>query len=174
MQWDTVSNSWQVLTTSVDTQSNIAVAHTTEMGYFDLQAPLLCSSNALEPNDDYYASTYISPSQTIQDISFDVMEDEDWFRVDTIKGTSYVLETLNLAQGVDTNIELYDQDGMTILASDDNRGGGLASKLQWIAPTTGVYFYRVSQSPGSVFGCNATYDVKLTATNKLYLPITLR
>ena len=81
---------------------------------------------------------------------------------------------MNLASGVDTYIELYDIDGVTLLASDNDFGDGLASKLTWEAPESGTYYIRVSQSPGSAYGCSASYDISVEGENLIYLPMTIR
>jgi uncharacterized repeat protein (TIGR01451 family) len=60
---------------------------------------------------------------------------------------------------VDTILQVYDQDGLTSLATDDNGGEGAASHLVWQAPMNGTYFVRTVPAVGSSVGCNASYDV---------------
>lgn len=173
-RWNELGEEWELLSSSVNTVTNMLNAETLELGEFDAQAPVLCTEDTYIHDDNYFGaeliSTYNSPTHRL----FDTSEDEDWFMVDAIKGATFSLETLNLAQGVDTNIELYDVDGTTLLAFDDNGGAGSASKLVWIAPDSGFYFYRISRNDDSVFGCNATYDLKMNITTRLYLPLLNR
>ena len=86
----------------------------------------------------------------------------------------YVIQSTNLASGVDTFLEIFDIDGITLLASDNDSGEGLASKITWEAPVSGTYFIRVSQNPGSAYGCSASYDISVKGENLLYLPMTIR
>ncbi len=61
--------------------------------------------------------------------------DEDWFTVDATVGT-LVVETVNLGDGADTLLQLYDASGSTLLDSNDNRSPGDRSSL--IARVVGV------------------------------------
>jgi hypothetical protein len=71
-------------------------------------------------------------------------------------------------------LEVFDQDGLTTLASDDNGGGNAASRLEWHAPASGMLFIRVAQAPGSAYGCSASYDISVSQELWVYLPIALR
>jgi len=80
--------------------------------------------------------------------------DQDWFRFQATAGERYLIRTSDLDGGADTYLELYDQDGVTLLAADDNGGGSNASSIQWEAPADGTYFIRVTPAPGSSYGCS--------------------
>jgi len=171
MRWNDNSNNWEELSTIVDSQKNIAIAQTIEMGYFDLQAPLHCPMDVDEPNDDYYSSSWISVNETISTQIFDITQDEDWFQFEAHGNWYYGIETENLASDVDTIIEIYDVNGITILISDNDSGDGLASKLVWKAPNNGTYFIRVKQNAGSAFGCSASYDISVKNEPPIFLPL---
>ena len=81
---------------------------------------------------------------------------------------------MNLSSGVDTYIELYDIDGVTLLASDNDFGERFSFKSYLGAPASGTYYIRVSQSPGSAYGCSASYDISVEGENLIYLPMTIR
>jgi len=153
---------WHPLTTTVDTANHIVTAQAQDLGDFDLQAPLLCPADDLELDDSYYAAKAISTDGTPVSRLFDIAEDEDWFRLEAVAGTDYIIQTDNLTTGVDTVVEIYDLDGLTLLASDDNSGGGAASKLEWQAPLDGIYFLRVAQASGSAYGCDAAYEFSVS------------
>ncbi len=88
--------------------------------------------------------------------------DYDWFSFHVTAGNEYRFETVLLTLG-DSVIHLYDTDGVTQLAADDDSGPGLASLIDWTAPTTGVYYLAVrgySSNTGS-------YD--LITTGQSYL-----
>lgn len=168
--WNTVNNEWQILSTTVNTVQKTVIAQTTQTGNFDLQAPLLCSADVREPNDNYYAANYTLADGTIWNQRFDISQDEDWFKFEAIANEMYLVETSNLASGVDTRLEVFDQDGITVLSSDDNSGEGMASYLQWVAPRDGIYFVRTTQGNSGSYGCDAAYDFSLTGPHKVYLP----
>ena len=106
--------------------------------------------------------------------AFDISEDEDWYRVDMRADRSYTLQTSALGANVDTILEVYDTDGVTRLASDDNGGGGKASRIEWRSSHDGTYFVRVSMASGSTFGCSATYGLSVEAMKQTYLPLIIR
>jgi len=172
--WDESQSKWLQLPTSVDTGENLAEALTTETGSFSLQASLICTEDSSEPDDNYDAASMISPDGALAIRLFDVAQDEDWFKLATVSGKKYVIQTSSLAVGVDTVIEVYDLDGVTLLASDDNSGEGVASRLEWQALLDGTYFIRVVQASGSTYGCNATYGLNVTQVYQRYLPLVLR
>ena len=173
-QFDAVSNSWISLPTTVDVDNHQASTQTMDIGDFDLQAPLLCSADRQEPDDSDSSSRLLSINGETTDDLFDVQQDQDWFQLNAIAGWKYVIQTQNLAPGVDTVLSLYDIDGSTLLISDDNSGGGLASKLVWQAPMSGTYFIRVTRVASSLYGCNATYQIVGLGRGELFLPFIVQ
>ncbi len=51
-QWSETTNQWIALSTTVDLTINQVSATTTDAGYFDLQAPLNCTVDNFEPDDN--------------------------------------------------------------------------------------------------------------------------
>lgn len=139
-RWDESGGSWLALPSTIDLGLRQVAAQTTEMGEFDLQAPLLCSADSTEPDDNYDTALTLSTDGVPVSRLFDIADDEDWFRFTATAGKTYELSTSGLGTGVDTILELYDLDGITLLVFDDNSGGGMASRLEWQAPLTGTYF----------------------------------
>lgn len=85
-------------------------------------------------------------------------EGEDvWYRFEAEATYEYTFETL-LTGLEDSALTLYDQDGSTILESDDNGGGGLASRIDWTASVSGTYYLKV----GSVSGIVGGYQLEFT------------
>ena len=84
--------------------------------------------------------------------------DQDWTRFDGIGGSQYIFETENLTCGSDTRLDLYDANGTTLLASNDNRSGSdLSSIISWTATKTDDLFLRVTRPSGQHE--YATYDL---------------
>ena len=173
-QWDEVSQAWVALSTTIDTVNQLATAQTTQPGHFDLQAPLVCPADTHEPNDSYDGASFIKTDGTLVSNLFDIATDEDWFKFDAWAGAEYNIQTANLAAGVDTVMELYDHDGVTLLVTDENNGDGNASSLTWQSPAGGTYFVHVRQAAGSVYGCNASYDLSILASYNIYQPLVNR
>jgi len=173
-RWNDATSAWVALPTTVDTNQKQATAQTTEIGDFDLQAPLLCPNDSKEPDDTYYVANSIASDGTQVSSVFDSAQDEDWFKLNAVAGYKYLVQTSNLATGVDTILQIYKLDGVTLLASDDNSGGGKASRLVWLAPQSGTYFLRVSQAAGSAYGCSATYQISANQVYPIFLPMILR
>lgn len=172
--WDDLNNTWTALSSSVNTAQQSVSTQTLDTGKFDLQAPLLCPTDTYEVNDDYQTAKDV-PIGVPTTFLFDIPDDEDWFRLEATTGFSYTIQTANLATGVDTIIELYNIDRGPLLVSDDNGGGGKASRLQWRAPADGIYFVRIAQASGSTNGCSAAYKLVLSQEgSKIYLPIIVK
>jgi hypothetical protein len=170
-RWSEQDSAWTALPTTSDGVRNQAMAQSGEVGNFDLQAPLLCPADNQEPNDNDDTAGLITPNNTPQNHLFDIEQDEDWFKLEAVAGHKYLLSTNNLAAGVDTVLEVYGLDGLTLLAADDDGGDNKASRLQWYAPFSGTYFIRVAQAVDRIHGCSASYRIGVTQEMQLYLPL---
>jgi hypothetical protein len=169
------SDTWTALPTTVDTVNHRVSASSSQPGRFQLLAPLACPTDASEVDDDFYHAHSISTDGRSLDRVLDSASDEDWFRVETWAGQNYTAQTGGLGPGVDTVLELYDGDGTNLLASDDDSGGGTASKLTWTASHMGIYYLRVRSFTGSSVGCSATYQLSVMAGKwSAYLPLILK
>ena len=84
----------------------------------------------------------------------------DWIRFNACAGRSYTVQTTSLGTSADTLLELYEPDCGTLIAADDNGGGGLASRIDWSSPIDGVYHVRVRQANGTV-GADRDYVLQL-------------
>ncbi|MBU4224927.1 MAG: PPC domain-containing protein, partial [Chloroflexi bacterium] len=132
----------------------------------------ISTADAYEGDDTAGIASIISLGQT-QTHNFDRMGDQDWIKFNAQEGKTYTLRTLNLGVSADTYLYLYDTDGITLLASNDDYGGTLASQLEWIAPADGIYYVLVQHWNPNVGGCGTKYDLTLSyaLNNKLYLPL---
>lgn len=159
--YDADAQQWYSLQTTVDFVNNTAVATTDLTGDFALNAPLLCSGDAVEPDDEHEKATPLWLNNGPLARLLDISEDTDWTYFSAVEGVQYTLATQNLTGG-DTVLRLYDSDGETLVTTDDNRGGGLASLIQWIAPRTETYFVEVISGSSGYTGCSAGYELALT------------
>jgi hypothetical protein len=105
-----------------------------------------------------------------------VTHKEDYAYFDAVNGVEYTIETSNLGTNADTYLYVYDTDGVTQLAYDDDGGVGLASRIVWICPGSGRYYVRErpysdsrdgaksGSGAGERTGADATYDLQVTAS----------
>jgi len=86
----------------------------------------------------------------------------DWLYFDATKDANYTIETENIGVDANTELVLYDMDGVTELMRDNNSSNGSngGSLLGWKAPTTGRYYIDVV-SVDEAMGDNRHYRVKL-------------
>lgn len=81
------------------------------------------------------------PSTTAGNL--EVTGDSDFFRFTAVGGNSYRFTT-SLGTLGDSTLTLYGTDGTTNLAfNDDDPSGGLGSRIDWIAPESGVFYLNV-------------------------------
>jgi hypothetical protein len=100
-----------------------------------------------EQNDDFNGA-YTLPVATSVELSdlsgvanFYPVGDEDWFRFWAKNGKYYKATTSGLS-GVDTYVEIRDQNN-GVVESDDDGAGGLASRAEWQAAYDGYYYIRI-------------------------------
>jgi len=154
--WDEGAGAWGKPPTTLDAASQQASAPGTRLGNYALMAPLICPAETQEPDDSCYAAQWVTEGAGALRL-IDIADDHDWFRFEATAGQEYVIETANLAAGVATRLELYDQDALSLLTSDDDGGEGGASRIEWRAQASGVYYARVTGASGSAYGCDAAY-----------------
>lgn len=133
-----------------------------DTGYTLSVTDLGCSGDTYEPNNDSATATSINIGD-IQDHNFFCAGDEDWLVFSADSGVSYTLTTFDLGNESDTYMNLYDTDGTTLLHSDDDGGNGLASQIEWVAPSTGLYFVQLHHYDPSASGEFTTYSVRITS-----------
>ncbi|HKQ96613.1 MAG TPA: pre-peptidase C-terminal domain-containing protein [Candidatus Polarisedimenticolia bacterium] len=126
-------------------------------------------TDAGEPNDSAAAALAVSTSGTSHRTFFaDVNNngvgevDNDWFSFSATAGTAYTIDTLNLLGKADTSLQLLASDGVTILASNDNRAAGDDSSLiNYTATANGTLYVKSFHAAG--LGIYGSYDLRLAS-----------
>ena len=138
-------------------------------------------ADAYEPDDVWYAAKLITTDGIVQSHTFHTAGDVDFLKFVAMKDNWYEAWTANLGGGTlnDTVLTLYDSDGTSVLATnDDDPYAPPASRLQWICPETGTYFLKVAQLNPNIGGCAFTYDVGVRVAGqpvlRVYLPVVMR
>lgn len=103
---------------------------------------VLLPDDSYEPDNSSTAAANITTDGTVQTHYIVPAGDVDWVQFQAQAGETYVISTSNLSQEMDTYIYLYDIDGATIIAENDDYEG-LASQITWTAPVTGTYYIKI-------------------------------
>jgi hypothetical protein len=110
----------------------------------------------------------------VQVHNMDSLMDQDWLKFQAQGGVTYTLSTFDLGTAADTYLYLYDTDGTTLLAANDDYGGSLASRIDWTAPTTSTYYLLIQHWNPNVGGCGTAYTVSVTVLRPDTTPPTGR
>ena len=96
--------------------------------------------------DDYFTQAQAVPTDgSTTQHTFHIMADKDWVKFFTLAGHVYTVTTSRLSPDVDTVLQLYDQDGVTLLDQNDNYlPNDMSSQVVFTAPNTGWYFARTA------------------------------
>ncbi len=140
-------------------------------GYtYDLQLTTESCTDTYEPDNTPAEATPIALA-TLQSHALCTTGDEDWLAFTAEPGGFYAIETSNLSPNTDTVLELYQPDGVTLIASNDDSGGTLASRIIAQLPAAGPYYIRVQQL-GDSGSPTYTYDIQVQRShcNDLYEP----
>jgi len=101
--------------------------------------------DAYEPNYDMNTATNAGVGQTLN-LNFNPFPagsgdvDNDWFRIYVKVGERLRIETTGLAQGLDTNLVLYRDNGAVIAGNDDCQPGERYSCIEWSPDYTGLAY----------------------------------
>jgi hypothetical protein len=112
-----------------------------------------------EPDDSLAQARRVAVGEA-QAHNMHVAGDIDWVSFEAEEGTTYVIETSNLGDYIDTVIYLYDEDENE-LAEDDDGGDGWASRLEWTAAEDGTLYVKI-EDWGSAAGPGTEYDISLS------------
>jgi hypothetical protein len=130
-------------------------------GTYDLDVSVSTppGSDPYEPNDTR-GTAYVFPvvtSASATDANFvPSSTDQDWFAFYVKSGRNYRASTSNLV-GVDTYVEVFNEDGNRV-AYDNDSGGGFASRAEWQASYDGYYYIKVTNQVSTSSGSD-TYDL---------------
>ncbi len=110
-----------------------------------IESPCNIQTDFYEPDDLYPEAVWAPSDGTLLERTFELVADKDWIKFDAVKGLVYTITTSRLGAAIDTVLQVYDQDGKTLLdENDDYQSDSEASRIIWIAPQNGVYFARVT------------------------------
>ncbi|NUQ05481.1 MAG: hypothetical protein HUU31_16450 [Anaerolineae bacterium] len=132
----------------------------------------LAAEDAHEADDDSVSARMVNLGQ-FSVHNFDHPGDRDWIKFTAQSGVSYELLTSDLDLASDTVLELYDVDGANLLASNDDFSDSLASRIQWTAPSNGVYFARIAHWDFNAGGCETAYTLTVNELSSADVSVQL-
>ena len=119
------------------------------------------SEDAFESDNKVGNSHSIGLGQT-QVHNFSHPEDEDWVKFGAAAGKTYTVQTKELGISADTYLYLYDTDGTTLLASNDDFGNSLSSRIEWTATKNGTYYMQARHWNPNSGGCDTQYNLLIS------------
>jgi hypothetical protein len=100
--------------------------------------------------------------------------DVDFIKFGVSMGDLISIFTSDLGGGMDSKLILYDTDGVTMLAeNDDDPNNSPASRIIWQAPAAGTYFVKIKNFRSIEGGCDMTYKVGVEYTNQTPTPVLI-
>ncbi|HFD38727.1 MAG TPA: hypothetical protein ENJ31_02585, partial [Anaerolineae bacterium] len=118
-----------------------------------------CQPDSFEADDTAASASTLTVDGDPQTHNTCPAGDVDWARFTAAAGITYSLETLHPAAQADTYLCLYQADGSTQIACDDDSGPAKASRLIWQAPASGDYLLQVRHYRADVAGPDTQYDL---------------
>lgn len=118
-----------------------------EIGEYLLTAsttPPIIQGDAFEPDNDAASAKPITTDGVHQAHTLHVADDLDYVSFQAQDGVTYQIQTHEVSVGIDTEMYLYDADGVTELGYDDD-GAGIAytSYIEYTANETGTLYVLV-------------------------------
>ena len=121
-----------------------------------------------EPNDTLaeavpaFAGPTLYHQTYFADVDLDLVgePDTDVFSFESLGGATYTIETLNLLGDANTALELLDSDGVTVLASNNDRDAFDPSSLIIYTPAGAGTLY-VRSFHAADFGIYGSYDLRI-------------
>lgn len=144
--------------------SRETVADTDKSNNVSLPVELcLATADGSEPNNSVAQATSIVVDAPATTYNFHTVGDEDWYTFTATAGQIYRITTSSLGASADTYLYLYAPDGTTLLASNDDIEGSLASQIEWQAPAANEYLVVVKHWNPNVGGCATNYALSIQA-----------
>jgi hypothetical protein len=139
-------------------------------------------SDSYEPDNSRPAAQALTVAAPPQARNFHEPGDQDWASVALLAGAVYTVTTEpGMGAGTDTIIELYDTDGVTLLAQDDDSGPESGSQIVWTAARDGAHFLRAYQFDGAGACSGYAYQLSVAASgaapglwHPVFIPLSLR
>ena len=147
---------------------SVANGHLAEMRAIFNHIGIEFQRDAFEPDDLAAEARLVAPGPALYHLTYfadrngDLLgePDTDLIMFDTIGGSTYTIETLNLLSDANTSLTLLGSDATTVLAANDDRSAGDRSSLISYTPASNARLYLRSQH-GPGLGIYGSYDLRI-------------
>jgi hypothetical protein len=102
----------------------------------------LLAPDSYEPDDTLATARRIDLAEP-QSHNIHSAGDHDWLFFETESGVTYIMETYNLGDEIDSVLFLYDADGQELAQDDDGADDPRASRITWTAEQAGTVYIMV-------------------------------
>lgn len=123
-----------------------------------------------EDNTNAQAGVIVINDTQAQQHDLHTPNDQDWVKFYGLASTTYQVEVTGTGSGIDPVIELFDQDGNSLLESSNVNGPGVSETLLWFCPTEGIFFVRIRHDTSSSYSTETGYRLELITPDLLSLP----
>jgi secreted trypsin-like serine protease len=131
----------------------------------------ICTGRDMYESDDQpQQATLIQTDSISQTHNFHDRTDRDWVKFEAKASSSYRIEVQPLGVESDPLLWLYDSDGITSLAYDDDSGEGGAAQLVWHAAHDAILFVEI-QDAANAKGDGTVYSLTIRQLTIVRLPI---
>jgi hypothetical protein len=120
-----------------------------------------------EPDGSPGLATRLEPGEP-QPHNLHLAGDADWMRLEFKAGHTYVVETFDLSEDVDTVLRLLDEEGNELLVDDNGRDEEepRASRIRWTARDDGWLYVVAHDASEEARGPGTQYWVRLQETTQ--------
>jgi hypothetical protein len=112
-----------------------------------------------EPDDSIAEAAPITTDGRPQAHNLHIEGDHDYVCFEATIGNAYTIETQDLGREIDPIMYLYDSEGQELAHNDDATSDTLASRIVWVAPSSGRYCVMVRDLGEKASGSDANYSI---------------
>lgn len=141
----------------------------------DAHSAACSGGDEYEPDNTAAQATLIATDGVRQLHTFHRGDDVDWLKFQAKRGSTYVIETLDLGATSDTILWLLENGGVSAITySDDTSDNERASRIVWTAPTDDTFMLQL-ENYRKTTGNQARYALQvIELTQHTYLPVAQR
>jgi hypothetical protein len=133
--------------------------------------PINCIPDASEPDNSSGQARLMSLGAWAQgNLCGPGNPNPDWFRVDLLNTSDYLMIAPSLSGGAAVNLTVYTGDGGTTLASAQAGGVGQTARLLFRPAAPGSYTIKVEPLVPNLVGTDAVYRIMTVEAKKIFLP----
>ena len=107
-------------------------------------------------------------------LSPDYQNDEDWIQLSVAQGKNYFFHSHAVSLQTATIMELYGQDGTTLIVESSPRQFSFSTYLEWTSDRNGPIYLRLRHVDGRVIGTAVASTISVSTGDLSYIPLVTR